>query len=317
MEEDLQLTPDNLFLLRRLLDQIQFFAVMPIELCIVQVGTSDDLERFIVDLCDFGSFVSVAVTIADDLAGVDRALSAAAKASIGDYVMFLRPNVIVYRGFDYFLHKTFLNNPKVLALTTLTTLAGDAHRAKYEREPLDGVAAERAAYQLINWHRGETIGDFKSPTAPAAVIFRRALLPRMPDSFLTGLAGLANSGYLKVAASVYCTFIAGAAVQQALDYLRARPPDRRALAVEALKSGIFAIFPDVALRLLKDLVKAGARAAELSPVVDMAAQGRRSDVVALKEIRTAVALLPSIARSLDDRIKLVETFKARVSADRR
>ena len=41
----LQITPDNLFLVRSLLDHVQFVAVMPIELRLAQLGTSPELEQ--------------------------------------------------------------------------------------------------------------------------------------------------------------------------------------------------------------------------------------------------------------------------------
>lgn len=304
----IQLTPDNLFLVRRLLDQAQFFAVMPIELRIVQAGTSIAVERFVSNLRRFGSFMAVHVSVVADVADVDRAMSLSAKASVAGYVMFVRPNVILHRGFDYFLHKTFLNNPKALALTPLTTAAGDANRAAYAREPLDDMPDERAAYQFINWHRGETIGDFKSPAAPPLVIFRQTLVKQLPDAFLAGMAGLANSGHLKVAASVFCSLMPGAAIQQALDYQRAKGTHRSALALEVLKSGIFAIFSDIALHLLPDLVKAGATAEELAPVLAMATHGRRGDVETLKDARAMVARRPALARTLDEGIDLLERF---------
>jgi hypothetical protein len=63
------------------------------------------------------------------------------------------PNVVVHRGFDYFLHKTFAAHPVVPALTPCWPIAGEAHRSRFEQAPLDGVPDERAAYQLLNWHR--------------------------------------------------------------------------------------------------------------------------------------------------------------------
>ncbi len=311
-----QLTPDNLFLGRRLLDQLQFFAVMPIELHIVRMGTSAALERYIDVLRQFGSFAAVHVTPADDPAGVDRALSDAARASAGDYVMFVRPHVILHRGFDYFLHMTFLNNPKALALTPLSTVAGDSHRAAYEREPLEGVPDERAAYQFINWHQGRTIGDFKSPAAPPVVILRRRLVPHLPDAFFTGLAGLANSGHLKVAASVFCPLVPGAVIQQVLAYQRATSAERRAAALEVLKSGVFALFPDVVLRLLKDLVQAGATRHELEPFVEMAILGCGGDVAALKDARADVARLPALTKRFDREIALLDRYHAAVQPHR-
>lgn len=308
-----QLTPDNLFLVRRLLGQAQFFAVMPIELRVVQMGSSPELERYLEDLRRFGAFAGVHVTTAADGPDVDRGLTAAARAAIGEYVMFVRPNVVLHRGFDYFLHKTFLHHPDVQALTPLSTTAGDSHRTAYEREPLDGAPDERAAYQFINWHRGETIGEFKSPTPPPVVIVRAALVKHLSASFLTGLAGLANSGHLKVAASVYCALMPGAAIKQALDYLRAPPAERPTLALDVLKSGIFAVFPDVAMRLLTDLMKVGATGEELEPVLAMATRGIRGDVATLKSVRAIVARLPTLAKPLEVKIALVERFVEAVS----
>lgn len=303
-----QLTPENLFLVRRLLDQVQFFAVMPIELRIVQLGTSVPLERFVDELRRFSSFAGVHVIEVAEIKAIDQALSESARASTGGYVMFVRPHVIVHRGFDYFLHKTFVHNPAALALTPVSTVAGDGHRDRYARESLEGLPDERAAYQFINWHRGETIGDFKSPTPPAVIIFRQPLVKNLPDAFLNGMAGLANSGHLKVAGSVFCSLMPGAVIQQALDYQRAKPEGRRGLALEVLKSGIIVLFPDLALRLLQDLSKVGATADELEPILEMAIHGRRGDVATLREARASVARMPPLTRRLDERIALVERF---------
>jgi hypothetical protein len=304
-----QITPDNLFLLRRLLDQVQLFAVMPIELRLVQLGTSVSLERFVDELCHFGMFANVDAVRVDDGAMVEKALSAQARAAAGEYVMFVRPNVVVHRGFDYFLHKTFLANPQALALTPVSTLEGEAHRDHFARESLDGLTQERASYQFINWHRGETIADFKSPDAPPVVIFRASLVSKLPDAFFTGLAGLANSGHLKVAPSVCISLVPSALIQQMVTYLRSSGAERRTLALDALKSQAFLVFPDVAAQLVPDLLTAGAKAHEVAPIIDVAILGRHGDLETLKDLRRAVARQPALTRPLDERIDLIARYR--------
>lgn len=304
----LPVSPDTLFLVRRLVSQVRLFAVMPIELRLVCVGRSPELDRYVRTLREYPPLPGVHVTQVQDAAGVDRAMSEAARASAGDYIMFVQPRVIVHRGFDYFLHKTFLHNPEALALTTLSTIAGDADRVRYQREALDDVGEERAAYHFINWHRGETVGDFKSRTPPPVMIFRRVLLKQLPDSFTAAMAGLANSGHLKVAASVFCAVMPGVVIEQARAYLRAKPAARPALALGVLSSGIFVLFADVVQPLLTDLVKAGATAAELAPIVPMALQGHRCDLATAKDVRALLKKFPTLVRDLDAEIAVLTRY---------
>ena len=173
-----------------------------------------------------GSFTSVSVTVASDVASFEGTLADVARSATGDYLLFVRPNVRVHRGFDYFLHETFRRHPGVVALTPVFTSGAEPNRAAFAQGPLDSLTPERAAYQFINWHRGESIADFKSPTAPPAIAIRRQVLNRLPSAFFTGLAGLANSGLLKVAPSVACAVMPGAAIRDAAAYLQAPPATR-------------------------------------------------------------------------------------------
>lgn len=312
----LQLTPDNLFLIRRLLDSVQFLSVMPIELRLVQAGTSPEVERFLQVLHDVQPFVSIVVDRVDDLAAVDRALSASARAAAGDYVMFMRPHVIVHRGFDYLLHKTFVSQPKVVALTTVTSLPGDAERSRHQRESLDGLTDERAAYQFINWHQGETVADFKSPTAPPVVAFRRSVLKQLPDAFMVGLSGLSNSGHLKVAASVLISMMPGSLVQQAHLFLKAGPDGRRATVFELLNSGAPVLFSELALPVMRTLVKAGATTDELAGLMPVLVLDRHCDALTLREARTALARHPRLVQMLDRELEICDQYLAAVSASR-
>ena len=302
----LQITPDNLFLVRSLLDHVQFVSVMPIELRLAQLGTSPELERYLTLLRQHGAFASVSVAVAPDAASFESTLADAAKAAAGDYMLFLRPNVRVHRGFDYFLHETFRGHPGVAALTPVYTSGAEPNRAAFAKGPLDGFNAERAAYEFINWHRGESVGDFRSTTAPPAIAIRRQFVKRLPTAFFTGLAGLANSGHLKAAPSVSCGLIPGALIQQARTYLEAPAAERGELAVEMLKSGIVAFFPDVAARVVNDLDRAGARDTDLRPILARATYERLLDLPTQKGLRSVLRRHPHLVRALDQDITLAE-----------
>jgi len=310
----LQVTPENLFLVRALLDYVQFVAVMPIELRLAQLGTSPELERYIGLLRQHGAFTSVSVTVASDAASFEGTLADVARSATGDYLLFVRPNVRVHRGFDYFLHETFRRHPGVVALTPVFTSGAEPNRAAFAQGPLDSLTPERAAYQFINWHRGESIADFKSPTAPPAIAIRRQVLNRLPSAFFTGLAGLANSGLLKVAPSVACAVMPGAAIQDAAAYLQAPPATRHALAPGLLKSGVVAFFPDVAAQLLSDLDRAGARDADIRPVLAIATHERLLDLTSQRACRALLRRHPGLTRMLDHDIDLAERLLKAVAA---
>jgi hypothetical protein len=142
-------------------------------------------------------------------------------------------------------------------------------------------------------------------------------LNRLPLAFFTGLAGLANSGHLKVAPSVSSALMPAAAIHEARTYLQASNADRRALAPRALKSGIVAFFPEVAARLLADLEKAGARDGELRGILAMASHERLLDVPALKALRAVVRRHPSLTRVLDEDIALGSRLLRAVAASHR
>lgn len=310
----LQITPDNLFLVRALLEYVQFVAVMPIELRLAQLGTSPELERYVELLRQHGAFTSVSITIAPDARSFEATLAEVARSAAGEYLLFLRPNVRVHRGFDYLLHETFRRHPAVAALTPVFTSGVEPSRAPFTRGSLDGLTPERAAYQFINWHRGETIADFQSPTAPPAVAIRRQVLKRLPSAFFNGLAGLANSGHLKVAPSVVCAVVPSVAVQDAVAYLHAPSVDRGPLAAAMLKSGTPALFPEIASRVLADLVRAGAGEAELWPVVDMATHDRLFDLTSLTACRAVVRRHAGLTRRLDQDIAVAERLLKAVAA---
>lgn len=313
----LQLTPDNLFLIRRLIDTVQFLSVMPIELRLVQVGTSPEVEAFLHCVRDALPFASMHVDRVDDIAQVEHALSLSAKAAAGDYVMFARPHVIVHRGFDYLLHKTFVNHPTVVALTTVTSQPGDAERSRHQKESLEGMTDERAAYQFINWHRGETIADFKSPTAPPVVIFRRQVLKHLPDAFMTGLAGLSNSGHLKVAASVLVAMMPGSLIQQTLQFFKADAASRRRLVIDLLNSGAPVLFSELAVPVMRTLIKAGATADELAGLMPMLLRDRHCDAAMLGEAKAMLARYPSLVAQVDRELEIVRPYLENVSASRR
>jgi hypothetical protein len=287
---------------------------MAMELRLAQLGTSPALESYVTRLRQHGAFASVSVTVAPDAASFERTLADVARGAAGDYMLFLRPNVRVHRGFDYFLHETFRRHPDAMALTPVFTSGAEPNRAAFAKGPLDGLTAERAAYQFLNWHRGESIADFKSTTAPPAIAIRREFLRRLPPAFFTGLAGLAGSGLLRTAPSVSCGLMPGAAIQEAVKYLGASPADRRALALGILKSGIFAIFPDVAGRLLSDLENAGALGSELEPILAMATRGRLLDVAEQKALRALLRRHPRLTRTLDHDIALADRLLKAVAA---
>jgi hypothetical protein len=246
---------------------------MPAELRLVQCGTSAALERYLALLRQHSRFTSVSVSVAADGASVESTLAEAARTAPGDYLLFLRPNVIVYRGFDYFLHETFRRHPGVAALTPVFTAGAEPNRGPFAKGPLEGVTGERAAYQFINWHRGESIADFKSSTPPPAIAMRRAVLKRLPAAFFTGLAGLSASGLLKVAPSVSCGVMPPAAIHDAVAYLTGPDRDRKGNVAGILRSGIAAVFPDVAAQLLRDVASV-ADDAQLEAILAMATRER-------------------------------------------
>jgi CDP-glycerol glycerophosphotransferase (TagB/SpsB family) len=312
----LEITPDNLFLVRSLLDQIQFVAVMPIELRLAQLGTSPALERYVALLREHAAFASVHVTVAPDAASFERTLSDVARAATGDYMLFLRPHVRVHRGFDYFLHETFRHHPAAAALTPVFTSGVEPNRAAFAKGPLEGLTAERTSYQFLNWYRGRSIAEFKSTTPPPVIALRRAFLKRLPPAFFTGLAGLAASGHLKVAPSVSCALMPGAAIHEARTYLDATGETRRALALTMLKNGMVAFFPDVALRVIGDLDKAGAGGAEIEPVLAMATHERLLDLPAQQAVRAVLRRHPGLTRALKHDIGLAERLLEAAAASR-
>jgi len=311
----LQITPDNLFLVRPLLDHVQFLAVMPIELRLVQHGTSPALERYLTLLRAHSSFAGVDVTVARDAASVERLLSAAARASAGDYMLFLRPNVLVHRGFDYFLHETFRRHPNALALTPVFASSADPARTPFVKGSLEGLTAERAAYQFLNWHGGKTIADFKSATPPPALAIRRRVLKGLPDAFFTGLAGLASSGHLKIAPSVACDLMPGVVLRDALAYMRATPAQRRPLAAGILRSGMMAFFPDLAVRFLGDLLTARPTEAEVEAILSMALRGRALDMSERTALRAKLRRHPRLAARVDQGTALAARLLNAAGAD--
>lgn len=310
----LVLTPAHLFLVRRLVSQIAFFAVLPVELHVVVQGSAPDVERFLDVITAFPPVLRVRVTRTAAAAETDAALATASREAEGDYVAFLRPNVVVHRGFDYFLHKTFAAHPEARALTPVWPLAGDAHRRHFEQAPLGGVPDERAAYQFLNWHRGETIAPFTADAPPPGVVFRKALAAKLPAPLSTGLTALARSGRMHVAASVFCSILPAPVIEQASAFLASRGAARAAQAVEILGGVSFLIFPDVAEALLGELVRSRATALELEPIIGMAMAGRSKDLLTLRTIRAAVKMHPALTRRIDEQLDVSARY---VSACRR
>ena len=310
------LTPDNLFLARRMLADAALHAVMPIELLLVQQGTSPAVESYVRMLTRTPPFAAVRVARVEGN-DADATLTEAARAATGSYILVARPAVLFQKGFDYFLHQTFAAHPEINALTGVSWLEGDADRRKFEREPIDGMAPERAAYHFINWYGGKAVAPFRQPAAPPMLIFRRGLMKFMPASLIAGLDALSANGHVRVAPSVCYALVPTPLLEQCTRYLAASGVERLQLALRVFRSGAFLLaFPDVARALVKDLVAAGATEPEIAPLLPLAVGSACHEADTCRELRDALSAFPALRATLESEAALLDRFLSRATSRR-
>jgi hypothetical protein len=305
-------TPDNLFLVRQLLLQAQFYAVTSIDLCLVQHGSSPALDQFVSHLEAYPPFSAVGVTRTGAACDMNEALRQAVAGAWGDIVLIVRDDVLLYRGFDYFLSETFRRHPEVLALTGVSNVPGDANRRGYEKEPLDDLENEKAAYRFITWYGGRDVGDFRSASMPPMLAVRRPVLSASAVPVPTRLGNLAASGRVKIAPSVFYGVLPPVVLQPARTYLRAAGKERLKLADAVVTSGVFALFPDVAEAVLEDMAGVGASAGEMEVVAPCALRQRDYDLPTHHRQRAVLKRHPSLLRPFEARVQLLKRVIARV-----
>lgn len=197
------LEPAAHILVRKLIHNLQFYSVLPLELVLVQPAGSLPVS-FINTLKQFNEFIRVEIVDAPSNASLGQALSLGAKMCSGDYICLLRDDVSIFKNFDYILYQTFVAHPNISLLTGLTNLKLSNIYAFERLENEHNESGDALAYRFINHFEGTSIDSLPSLTIlpPLTAVRTRALNLEAGD-FERALSDLTAQGDSAICLSLF------------------------------------------------------------------------------------------------------------------
>ncbi len=154
---------ENLFSVRQIIREIQFYSVIPIDLILIVKNSNKVVEEFLEYLTYFNQFRNLRL-IRQQTSFEDCVLKMI-NSSESDYFLFLNEDVSLFKNFGYMLIKTFMNNPGVKALTGVTETKG-CQNSRLFINNLEKELAARKSYVFINKFQGKKIYPFTDKYLP-------------------------------------------------------------------------------------------------------------------------------------------------------
>ncbi|MDD3051607.1 MAG: glycosyltransferase [Candidatus Cloacimonetes bacterium] len=190
----LKLTSDNLFAIREKIHNIQFYSVMPLELIIVKEADSEQIKSFLEIISKFNQFYKL--KIIENVSDFQESSRIGLSQAEGDYSILLDESVLLFKNFDYILHKTFTHNPKVLSLTGVSSDCAE----KYIQRP-ENMLISRYAYDFFWKYQGKEVDSYEKFEIPKFIAFRNKV--KFVESYETTVIKLIREHNCKRALSLY------------------------------------------------------------------------------------------------------------------
>jgi len=160
------LTDNNLFAVREVVHNLQFYAAMSHELVLINRNTTPEGAAFIKMIRQFSQFKHIETVHMDSSFSREQAVMESLESAGGDIILFIDETTGLHKNFDYIIYKTFQNNPDTPALTGLTNL--DRRGINYLNyiKPEGDIPFSRIAYDFINKFQGKKIATVHPDKLP-------------------------------------------------------------------------------------------------------------------------------------------------------
>lgn len=300
----LTLTPDNLFAIRALVHNLQFYSVMPMDLVLVCPKADASTREFIAELERFSQFRAVQAVAATPNAPASEWRAAGLRAAHGDYLLCLDAGINFYKNFDYVLHTTFAAHPEIDVLTGLTVWEDKQIDCRARIEKPDNMEAARYAYEFINRFQGRETSRLHMKTLPPLLVWRR---PALPEACRTDPAAFAaeSCNRLHLCLSLFYSAIPAADMLALTDFWRTRnrlPVEQRLQTTREILKSYY--FPDFKQLELFDAMQSGAPARELLTELSESLYMRFYDLTYKQQVLKAFAGFPDLCQALQQEIEL-------------
>lgn len=299
------LMPENLFAIRTLVDKIQFYSVMPLEIVIVVKDVNEDVQQYLEMLYKFSQFNKINTVYVDSKVNIESMKISGLHEAKGEYLIYAEDNVNLYKNFDYILFKTFEANPTNHVLTGLTISDYPGINCEeYIPIPKDMVPA-RYAYELLNKYKAAQTQKLNIDYIPPLFAFSKKMANidnfRKPSSFATFI--IKN---IHICLSLFYTTFPLNDMQIIKNFFKQKhdiPVDAKLEILKTIKQNYN--FPDLNEHLIFDSLKAGIPRKDLVSHVWPSLYMRYYDVAYKKKLLTAFSDFPSIKNILRRDISLI------------
>lgn len=196
---------NNEFLIRNQVYLLQFYGVMPIEL-IVMYNSQEVNKNFVHYLAQQNEFYRIK-TVAFTSDNEDQILLNEIAQSKGEYLLIPDDGVNFYKNFDYIIHKTFMNNPDLMAFTGVNNLSDSAY---YYPRYFDNLffSEEGLSFTCFNHYKGKQLFDNKTDSKSNLLVFRKSRLNFDPNnSFKENVLKAVHANLIKINPSLYYKMI--------------------------------------------------------------------------------------------------------------
>jgi GT2 family glycosyltransferase/CDP-glycerol glycerophosphotransferase (TagB/SpsB family)/glycosyltransferase involved in cell wall biosynthesis/ubiquinone/menaquinone biosynthesis C-methylase UbiE len=157
------LNTDNLFSIRQIIREIQFYSVIAIDLIIIVKGTNQRIEEFLQYLTNFNQFRNLKIIRHNS--NFKESIINLLNQAESDFFLYLNEDVNVYKNFGYIILKTFKNNPKLNAITGVTDKDGCQNGELFVKNMKENSSDQRA-YLFINKFQGKEVFPFDDNNLP-------------------------------------------------------------------------------------------------------------------------------------------------------
>jgi len=197
----INLNADNLLFYRKLIYLLQFNSVMPLELVVVQ-QYDKSINSYIDNLKKFNEFINIKQVFVQS--NLDPFIEGI-KSSTGDYIVIIREDVIIYKNFDYIIHKTFQLNPEIFFFTGITnTNSLEINYSKFLTNTKK-YSNDRLAYEFIYKFQCTNITKLKNifEPPPLIVLNKETILKHTQNTFHETFTSLVSDGKIFISPSLY------------------------------------------------------------------------------------------------------------------
>jgi len=299
----------NLFAVREVVYNLQFYASMSHELVIINTSMSDEVNEYLNTLKQFSQFKNIVLKTLDNHTHREICILEGIKEASGDIILIIDDGVEIYKNFDYILYKTFQHNPEVNALTGLTNIEQKEINYQTYIKTDEDISFPRLAFDFFNQNQGKEISNANLSELPPLFVFKKS--SSNINEFLS-VSDLNNYilPNLKISLSLLYNIIPNSDMVTIKNYLKNRKGISKkqsiAIAEQILKTYMY---PDIAEDLLSNLISHDNQ--EKLPVNIMAKSifMRYYDANYKKKLRCIFSGEPQVRKMLDRDIKIIETLK--------